>query len=147
MTTEAKTPTGAGSEQAKAEERKIMWAEIEARAEAQRAAARREMCDERAALLEELRAAGVIRIEAQYDGYGDSGNVSDIIETPREVDVRCLMVRLTDFFWQVACDLHPGFENNDGGEGTITWDMASDRINVDHADFYTAREEYRHEDV
>lgn len=49
MTTEAKTPAGPDSEQAKAEQREIMWVEIEARIEARRTAARKEMCDERMA--------------------------------------------------------------------------------------------------
>ncbi len=32
----------------------------------------------RAALLVQLRALGVIEVTAEYEGYGDSGNVEDI---------------------------------------------------------------------
>ena len=67
--------------------------------------------------------------------------------TPDSVKLGDLEARLADFVWEIAYNLHPGFEINDGGEGTLTWDVESDRINVDHADFYTARNEYSHEDV
>ncbi|WP_342672154.1 DUF6878 family protein, partial [Neptunicoccus sediminis] len=29
-----------------------------------------------------------------------------------------------------------GFENNEGGYGTLTWDIAADSITLDHADRY-----------
>ncbi len=94
-----------------------------------------------------LRAQGVTRIKARYDGYGDSGNVEEIAVTPEAADVSAVETRLTDFVWGVAYDLHPGFENNDGGEGTLRWDVTADRIDVDHANMIMERDDYQHEDV
>jgi len=102
---------------------------------------------ERAALLPLLRERGIQHIEAQYDGYGDSGNVSDIALTPEDATLDDLQSRVSDLVWDVAYGLHPGFEINDGGEGTLTWDVVADRIDVDHANFYTGRDEFLHEDV
>ena len=125
----------------------IDWAVIEARWEAQRAETRERLQSERKDLPEALRETGVEEIEACYDGYADSGNVQTIAVTPDSVQLGDLESRLADFVWGMAYDLHPGFEINDGGEGTLTWNVVEDRIGVDHADFYTARNEYLHEDI
>ena len=125
----------------------IDWAAINARWEAEREKARVQMKKDRAELLAALRALGVEEIEACYDGYADSGNVQGIAVTPDSVTLGDLEPRLSDFVWGMAYDLHPGFEVNDGGEGTLTWTVVEDRIDLDHADFYTARDEYCHEDI
>ncbi len=101
----------------------------------------------RAALLAELRARGVEEVEAFYDGYGDSGNVNSVAGRPESAGIGDIETRLMDFVWDVAYGLHPGFETNDGAEGSFTWNVAEDRIDVDHADFYTERNDYSHEDV
>lgn len=103
--------------------------------------------EERAELLVLLRDSNVTGIKACYDGYGDSGNVSELCATPEGVNISKLDVRLKDFVWDVAYMLHPGFEINDGGEGTLVWDVTKDRIDLDHADFYSERIPYLHEDI
>ena len=123
------------------------WTEFNARLEQQRAEARERLKAERAALLAVLREMGVDEIEASYDGYADSGNVQGFTVTPDSVQLAELEPRLADFVWGLAYNLHPGFEINDGGAGTLTWDVPNDRIDLDHADFYTARNEYLHEDI
>jgi len=85
----------------------------------------------RAALLAELRALGVTRIDARYNGYGDSGDVEDITETPKS-SLGGLHGRVSDFVWQFSYDLHPGFEINEGGQGEFTWHIDTDRIDVRH---------------
>ena len=88
-------------------------------------------------LLRACRAAGATMIKAQYDGYGDSGNVEDIVFIPTKlVAVGATETRLADFLWQMAYDRHPGFENNEGGYGEICWDLEADTISLDHADRY-----------
>jgi len=96
------------------------------------AAARREaeaaMRSTRAKLLEQIRAKGIEIIEAEYDGYGDSGNVNEItagMGHELENAVIC-------FVWDFAYDRHPGFENNEGGQGTLTWDIVADSITLSH---------------
>ncbi|WP_254679762.1 DUF6878 family protein [Celeribacter baekdonensis] len=49
--------------------------------ESQRRAAEQRV-ETRAALLTELRALGVRSIKVQYEGYGDSGNVEDVVVSP-----------------------------------------------------------------
>ena len=138
MTTDSTKPANAPG---------IDWEALNAKWEAQREEDRAQLKADRAALLEALRAKGVEKIEAGYDGYADSGNVQDITVAPDGVVLGDLEGRVSDFVWDMAFNLHPGFENNDGGEGTLTWDVTTDRIDIEHADFYTAREEYSHEDV
>jgi len=103
--------------------------------------------NERAELLALLRNAKITGIEANYDGYADSGNVSELSATPESVEVGELDSRLRDFTWDIASMLHPGFEIDDGGEGTLTWDVTEDRIDLDHADFFSERIPYLHEDI
>ena len=125
----------------------IDWAAINARWEAEREKARERLKAERAGLLVALRALGIEEIEGCYDGYADSGNVQGIAVTPDGVTLGELEPRVSDFVWGMAYNLHPGFEVNDGGEGTLTWNVVEDRIDLDHSDFYTAREDYSHEDI
>ena len=123
------------------------WAAINARIEAQRAEARAQLKTERASLLPKLRALGIEEIEGRYDGYADSGNVGDITISPEGAQIADLEPRLKDFVWDIAYNLNPGFEINEGGEGTVTWNVVDDRIDVDHANFYTGRDVHLHEDV
>ena len=54
--------------------------------ESQRRAAEQRV-ETRAALLSELCALGVRSIEVQYEGYGDSGNVEDVVVTPDTINL------------------------------------------------------------
>lgn len=91
----------------------------------------------RADLLAALRALGVTEVIAEYEGYGDSGNVEDITLQPNDVRLDAdLMRKLEDFAWSLAYNQHPGFENNEGGYGTLTWDISNNFITLDHADRY-----------
>ena len=125
----------------------VDWAAINARWEEQRQEAAKQLKEERAALLPKLRALGIEEIEGRYDGYADSGNVGDISVSLEGAQIAELEPRLKDFIWGVAYNLNPGFEINDGGEGKVTWNVVDDRIDVDHANFYTGRNEYLHEDI
>ena len=119
---------------------KADWAERERKAEEARQ-------KERAELKDLLRAKGVERVEAGYDGYGDSGNVNNVAVSPEKVEVKEVETRLADFIWATAYNLNPGFEIDDGGEGTLTWDVAKDRIDVRHVAFIYESFESVHEDV
>ncbi|KZY50043.1 hypothetical protein A3734_21380, partial [Sulfitobacter sp. HI0054] len=57
----------------------------------------------RAALLSDLRALGVASIEVEYEGYGDSGNVEDVVVTPDTITLTDeLRRRVEDFGWDFA---------------------------------------------
>ena len=72
--------------------------------------------EERTRLRAELRQAGAWSLHAEYDGYGDSGNVEGIRTEPSVPDVGA-MPGLADFLWSVAYGEHPGFEVNEGWRG------------------------------
>ena len=147
MTTDVtKTEDGAGAVQP-VKPREIDWTAIEAKWQEQREteAAARKL--ERGVLLEALRGKGITVLEARYDGYADSGNVGALAVNPEDAEIGDIASRLADFIWGTAYGLHPGFEINDGGEGSFSWDIETDRIDLDHADFYTERNEYLHEDI
>ncbi len=122
------------------------YAAMEARMAEMRGQERRERSEERARLLAELRALGATALEAEYDGYGDSGNVEDITTVPALPNASAIP-GLADFLWSVAYAEHPGFENNEGGGGTVTWDLAADRIDLDHYDNVVERVHSQAEDL
>ncbi len=100
----------------------------------------------RAALLSELRALGVTGIEVQYEGYGDSGNVEDVVVAPDTVTLTDELRRgVEDFGWDFAYALSPGFENNEGGYGELAWALEADKIDVSHSNRYIAFETTEHE--
>ena len=100
----------------------------------------------RAALLSELRALGVTSIEVQYEGYGDSGNVEDVVVTPDTINLtEELRRRVEDFGWDFAYALSPGFENNEGGYGELTWALEADKIDVSHSNRHIETNTTEHE--
>ena len=102
----------------------------------------------RIVLLAELKMAGITQVDAFYDGCGDSGNVDWTNFKPEGIKLGGnLGPRLRDFLWSVAYNLHPGFENNDGGCGETTWAIETDVIDVEHQERYTEYNNYSHEDV
>jgi hypothetical protein len=121
-------------------------AAMEARMAEMRERERQEQCEERARLLAQLRALGAIELEAEYDGYGDSGNVEAITTVP-DLPKADTIPGLADFLWSVAYAEHPGFENNEGGGGTVTWDLTADRIDLDHFDNVVERVHSQSEDI
>ena len=113
--------------------------------ETQRRAAEQRV-ETRAALLSELRALGVRSIEVQYEGYGDSGNVEDVVVTPDTTTLtEDLRRRVEDFGWDFAYALSPGFENNEGGYGELTWVLKTDKIDVRHSNRYIETNTTEHE--
>ena len=113
--------------------------------ESQRRAAEQRV-ETRAALLTELRALNVTSIEVQYEGYGDSGNVEDVVVTPDAITLTEEMRRrVEDFGWDFAYALSPGFENNEGGYGELTWALEADKIDVSHSNRYIASATTEHE--
>jgi hypothetical protein len=108
----------------------------------------------RTELLEKLRRLGITQVNASYSGYGDSGNVDyldlrpakdlsefiDYIPHPwkaNETMARSVEDQIKEFLWSVAYDQNPGFENNDGGQGDIGWNITNDKITLDHSYNYT----------
>ena len=113
--------------------------------EAQRRAAEQRV-ETRAALLTELRGLGVTGLDVQYEGYGDSGNVEEVVVTPDTITLtEELRRRVEDFGWDFAYALSPGFENNEGGYGELTWVLETDKIDVSHSNRYIETNTTEHE--
>jgi hypothetical protein len=85
-------------------------------------------------------------IQMIYSGYGDSGGM---IETQVFKDVldkadlkkRKLQQAIEELLHEVMWSEHGGYENGDGGEGTITWDLATDKILIEHRQAHMEYEE------
>lgn len=95
----------------------------------------------RARLLNELRLLGAAWFEGEYDAYGDSGEVTSITAFDTEDNEIAMGDEqrrdLDAFVWKTVYGQYPGFENNDGAYGTMTWLMSEDRITVEHSERYT----------
>ncbi len=121
----------------------------------------------KAAILDALAAGGVTQVVVSFDGYGDSGQIEDVVAragdaeaAPPEVDVQLsapawgcdhvetrtkpLAEAIEQFVYDTLADLHPGWENSDGASGTFTFDVAARTVTLDHGDRYIAVETTTH---
>ena len=113
--------------------------------ESQRHAAEQRV-ETRAAFLTELRALGVRSIKVQYEGYGDSGNVEYVVVSPDTITLtEGMRRRVEDFGWDFAYAVNPGFENNEGGYGELSWSLEADKIDVSHSNRYIETNTTEHE--
>ena len=101
----------------------------------------------RKGLIKILRNLKITNVTAQYCGGGDSGEVYQIEVKPEQDLASNLNENLIDFLWEVAYSANPGFENNDGGEGSVDWDIIADSITVEHGQHYQETEWSTTEDL
>jgi hypothetical protein len=87
-------------------------------------------------VLPTLKSANVANIEAAYSGYGDSGAIDGIQyrdEAGTRVDRASLPGSTIEQLENVLYEFLPvGFENNDGGQGTLTIDMKAGKVTIAH---------------
>jgi hypothetical protein len=107
----------------------------------------------KAAILAALKATRAANVTIEYDGEGDSGQITGITamtargkaaKLPKGpfslqlYDAQSSYVSFEDaldaFAWTVLRVYHGGFENNDGGFGTLTINVAEETITLDHND-------------
>src|SRR5437763_16142466 len=111
-------------------------------------------------VFEALASAGIASVHADFDGCGDSGQINEITARAgnEAVDFPCVAILLHDTQWgnpesapknvnlrQAVEDLcygyleqtHSGWENNDGGRGEFTFDVAESRISLNFTGYYT----------
>jgi hypothetical protein len=97
-----------------------------------------------------LAAAGVALVMVQYSGTGDEGNIDDMLffstvpDDPEstEPDIRQDTIPNAskpddEDFYPL---LPPGFENNEGGQGYVTFDVAAKKLTRHHGDNVTTVE-------
>ena len=103
---------------------------------------RRETTDRlRNEILPQFRTLGVANIEVSYSGYGDSGAIDGV----QYRDIAGIRVDRAPIPTQLVEDLEscvyeflpPGFEINDGGQGSLTIDVPNAKVTIQHQENYT----------
>ena len=129
--------------------------------------------DNRVRLMTALATLQAQQVVVNYTGGGDSGDVAELGIMPPEllpqldsetVAIRCLVgewrdgqhhhqvvdkpltlkAALQDFTLDWVNSTHGGWENNDGGQGTVTIDIAENTFDLEHTEFYTESNCYEH---
>ncbi len=109
-----------------------------------------ELTNTKEACLGLLRNLGVVSVEADYNGWGDEGQVDTITAVKadnsevnlkrhpyllRDNDhIRTLHDLIEEFSWDAVQHFHEGFHNNDGGSGTVTIDVVTGHVKIEHDD-------------
>lgn len=104
------------------------------------------------ALLSAMEKAGIVSIVADYGGYGDSwdgiGSLAAIDSENKNIGkiTPSIQRAAEDFVVDVVNTYHAGFENDDGGRGTVTLDLrrAGEEIVLEHVYIDTVRDEENH---
>ena len=95
-------------------------------------------------ILPKFRELGVANIEVAYSGYGDSGAIDGVQyrgPTGIRVDRAPIPTQLVEDLERCAYSfLPPGFEINDGGQGSLTIDVQAIKVTLTHETNYTASE-------
>jgi len=101
----------------------------------------------------QLKGIGVVRVEVDYDGCGDSGQIEsihyfDVDYKPIDLSGHVLQLttdRLMDLFYDLIEVRHAGWENNDGAFGAFVWDLDRDTLSHSHSERYTECEITEHD--
>ncbi len=118
------------------------------------------------ALLPILKENGIKYAAISYNGYGDSGQVEqisvysfdredapeDVYDGVCQIDIPKVNVtidgrpnnleeHLSQIGWAMAYNAHPGFENNEGGQGTVIIDVDASKVTINHGINYTQIED------
>lgn len=99
--------------------------------------------------LPKLQALGIEKVVGGYSGYGDSGDLHDLDcfgpeKQPVEID-ESLREVLRRFLYEYLPD---GYEINDGGQGNVTINLQTMRVELEHEENYTeTRSSYEEYDL
>ena len=122
-------------------------------------------------IIEALKAAGITSATAEYTGEGDSGNGCDTTLMPAvkdfpKVTVKTASSEFIDGKWKssevekpmdvddairefvddlIELHNHSGYENGDGGGGTVTFNVDTDSFTYEHYDNIVEQEYSYHE--
>ncbi len=123
----------------------------------------------KAALFDALATGGVASVVIIFDGSGDSGQLEEITvyaEDAQPLDLPAGTIAfqkigfeaaeptvtimtigdvLEEFAFDLLSETHDGWENNDGGYGEFTFDVAARSIGLDFNERHTATNHYSHE--
>jgi hypothetical protein len=127
----------------------------------------------RLALLAAARAAGLRSIAVEYSGSGDSGNGTDFATDPPGFDLDGVSIEIVevdsrwiDGVWNRSFNTavrsmthaseeltylvievcgHSGYENNEGGYGSLTLDCETGALTLEHSNYYVETNTSCHE--
>lgn len=91
----------------------------------------------------ELRTLGVVTVEAQYDGIGDSGQIDEIKYLDGSNPAQSISVgdetheRVETLLYALLSLRHSGWENDDGAYGSFSWDLEEELLEHVHHQRFT----------
>jgi hypothetical protein len=118
-----------------------------------------------------LHGLGIMELQIEYHGGGDSGDIEEVTWYPDTVGLDVLqstMVEVTryfegwfnksprnyfvgetvtlkeavdSFFWTVVSTYFPGWEINEGGSGMIAFDLTDNTVTLYHTTYYQSSQE------
>jgi hypothetical protein len=93
-------------------------------------------------IIPRLKQWGVARIVVDYSGCGDSGGIDGISyfdAAGQPANMALVQTASDPDIGDVAYEFLPaGFENNEGGQGTLTLDVEAGTVKIAHSENYTA---------
>lgn len=123
--------------------------------------------DNRAAVFAALDRHGLETVTLTFDGYGDSGQIDDVLAVPeKSLDLSAITltqkaVRRNNSVIETVCtdlraaleslcyalleDVHCGWCNNEGGSGAFVFDTGEGTIRLDFDERYTATETHMYQ--
>lgn len=97
------------------------------------------------AIANQFRDAGATWLRVEFDGSGDDGDIGDIIMTADKEDWNAEIPGnpldsqadniLRDFLYYKVSDgvgMHGDWINNQGGYGTLWWDLSSNKFSIEY---------------
>jgi hypothetical protein len=103
-----------------------------------------DILNRKTAIIQAMNRDGIDSIAITYSGSGDSGQIDEIALTPAKASYATyngsdipLRSFVEDFADELIESAHSGYENGDGGAGTITITRATATVTWEHSDFYT----------
>ncbi len=101
---------------------------------------------------EQLKLAGVARVDIYYDGCGDSGQIEEVRYSDADREMMDLPGTFTitqdalrELFYDLLETRHAGWEINDGAFGLFEWDLIADTLKHSHSERYVECETTEHE--
>lgn len=96
--------------------------------EQQQSEREKEYLEEASGLGKELAATGIKSITFYYSGSGDDGCIDEVCPQPENIEVGNVKA-----LEELVFDLLPGgWENNEGSQGDITFDLITGEISINH---------------
>ena len=89
----------------------------------------------------QLKKDGVVTLRVLYEGGGDEGMIGDVHIMTKGIKRYLHMLPVSEdmytMFYSILEDNIGGWEINDGGRGTIFWNIKQDKIKICHYEHYT----------